>query len=66
MALENPLPPKHFRDINGETLRRSLRSSSDRIQDYYGIDDEGSIRASSKIDMKQLVSAGKVCKLNHV
>jgi len=63
MALENPLPPRQFRDINGEhnTTRRSIRGSSDRLAFLdNGIDDEGYMRLASKIEMKQLVSAGKV------
>jgi hypothetical protein len=63
MALENPLPPRQFRDINGDHnfMRRSIKGSSDRLASLdNGADDEGSVRLSSKIDMKQLVSAGKV------
>ena len=61
--LENPLPPRHFRDVNND-MRRSLRASSDRMQTLEnGFDEEGSFR-SSKIDMKQLVSGGKVYVLS--
>jgi hypothetical protein len=63
MALENPLPPRQFREINGEqnATRRSIKGSSDRLAFLdNGTDDEGFGRLSSKIEMKQLVSAGKV------
>jgi len=61
MALANPLP---FRDFYPElsTMRRSIRASSDHIPplENGAADEESPARLSSKIDMKQLVSAGKV------
>jgi hypothetical protein len=63
MALENPLPPRPIRESRGvgqAGLKRYVRSSFDGLNMLENGQEEGTFRSSSKIDMKQLVSIGKV------
>lgn len=63
MALENPLPPRPFREQ--PNARRSIRASGDGLQfTGDGLEREDAFRSSTRIDMKQIVSAGKVSRVS--
>lgn len=60
MALENPVRPSAFREQTSDG-RRSIRASADAPQfSGDGVEREDPFRSSTRIDMKQIVSAGKV------
>lgn len=56
MALENPLPPRTFREQAKE--RRSIRNSDDGVPFF--TDTKDSEERLTKLDLKQIVTAGKV------